>query len=156
MCDKNMNLLLQPGEDGDVSHKKEMIFLAARRYLDAPYLHQGRGVGGFDCLGLLLQVARDVGQDFSAWDRTDYGWRPEPQPLMAALEQHLLPCAQPAPGDVALFRLQGNPQHLGIFSQLPDGRLGLIHAYAPIGRVVEHGYGGPWPLRLHAAYSLSL
>ncbi len=115
-----------------------------------------------DCLGLLIAVAKTLdlhgkhGDALLDYDRQDYGWRPDGARLKAMLATHLheIPTEAALPADVLLFTLGGNPQHVGICTQLPDGRPGLLHAYAPIGKVVEHGFGGAWPQRLCAAFRL--
>lgn len=160
MYDGHVKLLLQPNGEGCKISDKSSVFLAVRRFLGVPYRHQGRGGDGLDCLGLLLAVAKilQLRDAQGAWlaegDRWDYGWRPDGVAFEAELAQRMRPAETPQAGDVALFRLQGNPQHVGILSDLPDGRRGLIHAHAPAGRVVEHGFDGPWPRRLHAVFSL--
>ncbi len=141
---------------------KITICTAARRLLGVPYRHQGRGPEGLDCLGLLLCVAAELdlrdgqGMPLIAYDRRDYGWRPDGAAFEADLAAQLRRGDAPEPGDILLFRLMNNPQHVAIFSALPDGRPGLIHAYAPAGRVVEHGFDGPWPKRLHAVFCLAM
>jgi cell wall-associated NlpC family hydrolase len=165
-----MNFLLQSGAQERViplSALQKSVISIARTWLGTRFLHQGRALspaagGGVDCLGLLVAVAHALnlkgkeGDQLLDFDRTDYGWRPDGQQLQAVLASQLdeIPAEEIQPGDILLFRLAGNPQHLGICTQLADGRAGLLHAYAPIGKVVEHGFAGAWPERLCAAYRL--
>lgn len=119
---------------------------------------------GLDCLGLLLAVAGALdlrgrnGEALCCYDRTDYSKYPDGITLQSALSQALWPReagAAPEPGGIALFRLEGNPQHLAIISDYPGGGCGLIHAYAPLGRVVEHRLDHSWQRRLAGVYYTS-
>lgn len=160
MCDGSVKLLLRRDDKACKISDKSTVFMTARQFLGMPYRHQGRGEDGLDCLGLLLAVAQELdlrdgqGTPLVDGDRRDYGWRPDGVAFEAEIAARLRRVDVLEPSAIALFRLQGNPQHVGIFSTLPDGRLGLIHAHAPVGRVVEHGFDGPWPRRLHAVFSL--
>jgi cell wall-associated NlpC family hydrolase len=58
------------------------------------------------------------------------------------------------PGDVALFTLTGDPQHLAIFGDYPGGYLSIIHAYIQNRKVVENRYDDIWARRLVQAYRL--
>lgn len=127
------------------------LVAAARQYLGVRFAHQGRSRhAGVDCLGLLLCVAEDVGltlrnQDVRKYDRRDYGTFPDTLMLREQLEHALEPVDDMQVGDVALFCVQGRPQHLGLLSDYPaEGELGLIHAYAPMRKVVEHRLDAAW------------
>ena len=52
----------------------------ARNYLGVPFVHQGRSPQGLDCVGLLVQVAEDLG--FEAHDFAAYSLRPSSKQLM--------------------------------------------------------------------------
>ncbi len=58
------------------------------------------------------------------------------------------------PADIALFSIQGMPQHMGIISDF-DGGLGLIHAYAPAKKVVEHALDDFWCSKMVCAYRVT-
>lgn len=138
------------------------IVAAARRYLDVPFVHQGRGECGLDCLGLLLVVAKRCGLSFKGLAVSDidvptYGMRPDTLLLKQRLDHFLqpIPREQVAVGDVVLLKVHGSPQHLAIICDYPMvGELGIIHAYAPVRKVVEHRYDPAWKRDTYAAYRL--
>lgn len=146
---------------------QEVIVKEAREWLGTRFHHQGRlrknlaDSGGCDCLGLLLGVAGSLdlrsprtGVLLTVLDRKDYGHHPDEYGLRKELEAQLLPVSEheKAPGDIGLFAIGGRTRHLGILSDYPDGTLGLIHAYAPARRVVEHRLDGLWEERLAAVF----
>ena len=130
---------------------RDAIVARARELLGVRFMHQGRHAAhGLDCLGLLMVVAEGCGIRFGEMrpaqlDRRDYGARPDAAMLEALLKQWLTPVTQAAPGDVLLLRVQGRPQHLAVVTDYPQaGEFGMIHAYAPARRVVEHRYDAAW------------
>ena len=135
---------------------------AARGWLGVPFAHQGRSRCGVDCLGLLVMVASELGLAFEnktarACDEVTYGHRPDTQRLYQALARYLVPVDRQimAPADIALMQVEGLPQHLAIISDYPQsGQLGMIHAYAPARKVVEHRLCEHWRTQLHAAFRL--
>lgn len=127
------------------------IVIEARRWLGTRFRHQGRrrasahDPGGVDCLGLLIGVAEALtlqdrhGALLSRADEVSYGHLPDGARLAERLGELLLPVERMREGDILLFRLDGNPQHLAIVSDY-----GIIHAYAPARRVVEHRLDAAW------------
>lgn len=118
-----------------------MLYEAARRYLDVPFMHQGRNPArGIDCIGLLRLAAKDAGLDLAAHDRRDYGI----DPAHGLLQHHLqaafgAPLAAPTiqPDDIVAMRYEGPVRHVGIIGER-EGALSLIHTDAKHGKVVEH------------------
>ena len=164
-----MNFLLQPPKNAAKARLclQKTLVLEVRKWLGMRFVHQGRGnapVGdvGVDCLGLLIGLATRLdlrgrdGRLLSQLDQVDYGLRPDGATLRARMESALEPGMLEEEGNILLFRLQGNPQHLGLSTRLEDGRMGLLHAHAPLGRVVEHGFTAPWPQRFEAAFGIPL
>lgn len=47
-------------------------------------------------------------------------------------------------GDILLFRLDGNPQHLAIADVTEDRKIRMIHSYLAAGKVVENHLKEPW------------
>lgn len=126
------------------------IIRYARELLDMPFRHQGRAPSGkTDCAGVICHVASRGGVAHE--DQSDYPRLPGGGRLEAALDAQ--PClarvqlADVRPGDVLLMRFGRDPQHLGIFTGNS-----LIHAYEPMGRVVEHGIDALWRRRAVRAY----
>jgi hypothetical protein len=138
------------------------IVTCARQFLDVRFVHQGRSREGLDCLGLLIATAREAGLDFEAMPVTEidvptYGRRPDTQFLKAQLDRFLTPILPSAlaPADIVLLKVEGSPQHLAIISDYPmAGELGMIHAYAPAHKVVEHRYDAIWRRNTYACYRL--
>ncbi len=141
---------------------RETVVAEARALLGVRFAHQGRHAAhGLDCLGLLMVVAERAGLRFGAvlpgaLDQRDYGSRPDAVMLKARLDQWLMPRKGTAqPGDVLLLDIQGEPQHLALVSDYPlAGEVGMIHAYAPARKVVEHRYDAHWRQVTRMVYRL--
>lgn len=141
---------------------QEEIVATARRWIGVPFSHQGRGRNGVDCLGLLIMIAQEnrlmfTGETARAHDVTVYGHRPDTQTLMAGLCRHLqrIAPADMRPADIALMRVDGLAQHLAIITDYPQtAHLGMVHAYAPARKVVEHRLCEQWQQSLHAVFRL--
>lgn len=141
------------------------IVAAARGWLGTRFHHQGRlkktdkHKGGVDCLGLLIGIAKEVdlrlpdGSPAVSLDSTDYTHHPDTEYLQQQLLRALvpIPIGGIAPGNILLLCIDGFPQHLAIVSDMLQG-LGIIHAYAPARRVVEHHFDGWWQARVQAAF----
>ena len=136
--------------------RAEAIIAQARTWIGTPYHHQARLKGvGCDCLGLVVGVAdelkmtNDNGQLLSSFDQTNYTRQPDGQLLTAKLQALLLeiPVSDMAVGDLALFKIEGNPQHMGLLTDY-EGGLGLIHSYGPSKKVVEHRLDKKWEQRI--------
>jgi NlpC/P60 family putative phage cell wall peptidase len=121
---------------------REMVVAEARRWLDTPFLHQGRVRGrGCDCAGLLVGVARSLGYD--PIDLKAYSTIPDSAMLVQIMNRQVIrvPVEEAGPGDLVLMSFS-EPQHYGILTpasdDLPNG--GVIHAYNKgKRRVVETG-----------------
>ena len=123
------------------------VVSAARQYVGVRFRHQGRTAEeGLDCLGLLIVVSHRLGL---RWPKTlrakmrerDYSHLPNEAYLRESLELFLQPSrfAKPEMADIALMRIEGRAQHLGIIAQHPVHHShSIIHAYAPARKVVEH------------------
>lgn len=123
-----------------------VFIAAARSYVGVPFHHQGRTRHGVDCIGLVVCAARDAG--LALVDRTDYPR--DPNGLLPVEMARQFAAAEPAQaGDILLMRFRGEPQHVAILAGTT-----LIHGYASIGRVVEHGLDAKWRRRIVAAYRL--
>jgi cell wall-associated NlpC family hydrolase len=85
-------------------------------------------------------------------DQRDYPRDPDPEVLLAALKAHGFVAAEDVQaGDVLLFRFARAPQHVGL--AISDTR--MIHAYAPLKKVVSVEIGANWQRRLCGIYRLA-
>lgn len=136
------------------------IVTQARTWLGTPFHHQARLKGkGCDCLGLIVGVVDELGLKdahgrlLSSYDEITYPKEPDGSYLIEKLTSLLdeVPIADARAGDLALFRVRENPQHLAILSDY-EGGLGMIHSFAPSRRVVEHRLDNDWKSRLLKVY----
>jgi NlpC/P60 family putative phage cell wall peptidase len=130
----------------------ERIVETARECIGTPWHHQGRVVGvGLDCVGMLEYVGHTLNlTDFHAHD---YARIPDGVTMQATMDLHLdrVPFSERQTGDILLFRIKEQPQHVGIITDI-NGREGIIHAHAPSRRVVEHGMDSIWKARVVQCY----
>lgn len=137
------------------------IVAEARQWIGTRYQHQGRSKQvATDCGGLvygvgfalgLLPDVRDIPQ---AKMFAGYARQAANGSLLRACQSLLLPASTPhQAGDVVLMQFTGEPQHVGIFGDYRTGSgLSIIHAYAPLRRVVEHRLDDTWRARIVAAW----
>lgn len=130
------------------------IIAAARSLIGVPYHHQGRDPAvALDCVGLGIVVAGMVG--IPALDESGYGRTGNGDLLVRCLAEQY-PQIEPSdaqPGDLIACRIRpgGRATHMGILGERA-GELTLIHTYARVMRVVEHGFVSPWTERTVAAF----
>jgi len=141
---------------------REEIVAAARAYLGAPLRHQGR-YQTFDCVGLVLAVAEDLAltdRDGRLIHRADYG-RYGPQPVDGGVEREVAlrlsrrefkSIIEIEPGDVLVLRAPRVVCHTAIASLLPTGEIGMIHAYRPAKKVIEHHLDESWIRRISSVF----
>lgn len=128
-----------------------MIVAQARTWLGTPFQHQGRIKGhGVDCGGLLIGVGRELG--LAVPETPAYSMSPDPALIADALARWCVAIrrVEMAPGDIGLFSFAGEPRHVGIFSDI-----GLIHAWAKPGGVVEHRLDDVWLHRLRGVWRIA-
>ena len=126
------------------------LISAARELLGMPFRHQGRApTGKTDCAGVICHVAARNAIEHD--DQSDYPRLPRGARLESALDGQgalvRISLSDISPGDVLLMRFGRDPQHLAITTGTS-----IIHAYAPTGRVVEHGFTDEWKNRVVRAY----
>jgi len=146
------------------------IVVTARNYLGHPIRHQGR-TDAFDCVGLILAVAEDLGLLDVAGEpilRAQYANYPS-QPVDAfvheeckrRLKVRMIPTMGESlarvrqeleAGDVLSIRLPSVPCHTAIVS-LICREPGIIHAYSPAGKVVEHRLDRIWIHRIAGIFA---
>lgn len=128
------------------------IVETARQWLGTPFVHQGRVRGvGVDCGGLLLGVARDLGMEVD--EPPAYSMSPDPDIIQTMLDRYCVRVdfSDIQPGDILWFSFAGEPRHVGIASDI-----GVIHAWAKPGCVVEHRLDEVWMHRLCAVYRVRM
>ena len=143
----------------------DRVIAEARRWIGSPYVHQHRQRGhAVDCVGLVIGVglAAEVLPTWTpeAWaPHASYGRAPNPAHMQKAIAKFLTPLdldpmvAAPD-GSIAFMGWREDlPMHLAIMSTAPDGRRTMIHAYAHVGAVVEHGFSEEWPGRVISWWS---
>ncbi len=132
------------------------IVKQAREWIGTPFHHQARLKGkGCDCLGLVVGVVDELelkdkkGVKLAAYDEVTYSREPDGAYLTEKLTGLLfeVPVEEARAGDLGLFKVRENPQHLAILSDY-EGTLGMIHSFAPARRVVEHRLDDDWKLRI--------
>lgn len=143
----------------------DTIIDAARRYIGVRFRHQGRSAcTGVDCLGLLVCVSQDLGlgwpqQLHKKMQENDYSHLPDEQYLRNSIEMFLWAssASTPRPGEIALMKVDGRVQHLGIIAMHPIHEVPtIIHAYAPARKVVEHVLDNRWHAAIMQRYKLAL
>jgi NlpC/P60 family putative phage cell wall peptidase len=124
------------------------VVAEARRWIGTPWRHQARLRGiGVDCGGLVIGVGQALGlpvQDHPP----GYARLPDGVSLRACVEGQCTRIPELEQGAILLLRWEADPQHLAIVSMLPEGFIGMIHAWAGIRRVVEHGLTPEWQARI--------
>lgn len=124
---------------------KEKFIDAARGLVGARWRHRGRKAWAVDCLGLLVLAGREAG--LSMETPRLYGREPWDDSLRKGLMSRFgepLLASEAQVGDIALIRWRaGEPSHVAVIADHPDGGLTLIHAHNIHG-VVEHSLAPPF------------
>lgn len=126
---------------------RSAIIAEARKWLDTPFHHQGRVLGhGVDCYGVIEMVARAFNLPTPS---VNYARIPDEAMLTGFLDQYAerssLNIAQP--GDIVVILFMKKMRHLAILTDI-----GLLHAYEPAGKVVEHSADEKWRRMFRRAY----
>jgi cell wall-associated NlpC family hydrolase len=145
---------------------QQQIVAQARTWLGTKYHHQGRlkkserGLGGVDCIGLVIGVIDELGiQDgagnsLTKADESNYSMYPEQGRLVGSIKKHLreVPRDKMRIGDVILFKTFKDPQHVGFLSDYPAAGFGLIHCNSSAGKVVEQPLSEVWQKMITHVY----
>jgi cell wall-associated NlpC family hydrolase len=137
--------------------KRREIVAAARDWVGVPYRHQGRTRNGIDCIGLLLNVAVDVGHPLTETGGP-YSTQPQGYQLTVPGDKQLWKPARQdklIPGDIGLFWVwsRREPQHIALFGETPHG-VTIIHSFSKFQKVVEQSWNSLWAKRLHCIFNL--
>lgn len=135
------------------------IVAEARTWIDTPFQHQQHLKGiACDCGGLLRGVAINCGiipPSFleSVKDQLAYPFRPNGALQRACAEFFdPVPFKDSMPGDLLLFRIQRQPQHMGIITQTEPLRMVHSSNLRKLMRVVEQDVTSYWRTRVQACY----
>jgi cell wall-associated NlpC family hydrolase len=115
----------------------DAIVEAARSRVGTPYRHQGRGPHHYDCVGLLIDVAHELG--LTSFDTASYGRRPNVEEFTRFMRESgctRLAMEELAHGDILRMAYDKWPVHTGIFVRTDRG-FSVIHAFLPYRKVVE-------------------
>jgi cell wall-associated NlpC family hydrolase len=136
--------------------RRRDIVTEARKWIGTPYLHQGRGRKGIDCVGLLIEVAAGMGHPVdapSAYSSMPQGWqllKPCDAQLWKPERQHALRI-----GDLAVFWgwNKAEPQHFAFIGE-NGSQLTIIHSFSKYKTVVEQSWNRLWSEKFHCLYNL--
>lgn len=127
---------------------------AVRRLAGTQFKHRGRSAAGIDCIGLCVHYLQAVGRTVS--DALTYQRLPslsDAGRLRSEMCAHFgAPVSDRQPGDWVLMQWHQHPCHVALLVDYHGGGLGVIHADALKGRVVEHSFAGPWPRRVRGVW----
>jgi cell wall-associated NlpC family hydrolase len=127
------------------------ILAEARTWLGVRYMWLGRDRQGIDCVGLPLCVGKNVG--LTTFDSRAYGRDPQPRQLVEGLAKAGFTFVRAIePGDLALLKVHNQPRHCGIVEHDATGRIFLLHAWEPAGKVIREPYYPERYGRLSLAY----
>lgn len=132
-------------DDGFITPTRENIVEIARSFIGTPWLHQGRGYHGTDCVGIIILIGHMTGTTF--YDTTaNYRRFPRPEVFIQHFREELKekPITERKHGDVLLLRDAIFTTHSGIYCRAspnkpinkPNGDT-FVHAFANRRRVVE-------------------
>lgn len=133
------------------------VVAEARTLIGTPYMHQAalKGVG-MDCIGVIRWIAQRFNRPESIRFESDprfkgYGRPPSPR-LLVATDEHLerIPLTDGLPGDIVLARIEVEPQHFALISELDPTR--VIHSYAQVSMVTENIVDAAWKSRVLRMY----
>lgn len=132
--------------------KADDVIAEARKHLKTPFVHQGRLPGiALDCVGLGIVVVTALGVE--CIDVQGYGTNPSNNLLDSALDNQpgffKVTDGSMNRGDFLAMRWTRDLRHIAIY----EGEL-IIHSYADVGMVCEHGFSDEWRKRVIAVYRL--
>ena len=134
---------------------RQRLIEDVRSLVGTPYHHQGRDENGLDCIGLIIAALRRQGIEPRA--PADYGKSPPGDCLLTGVDRcglfHKVPVDQRRPGDVLVFAIRRDPQHVALLVERPaDGPEIMIHSADVIMEVRTATLGEAWLRRVVAVY----
>lgn len=132
------------------------VVATARAWIGTPF-RDGQHVKGHgcDCAGLLIGIAKELGEVPPEFSVGPYKQSPDNGKLRKLLRTHLQSVDLPAmqSGDVVSFAYEGDEYHVGVLADYRHGGLEVIHAVKQRGGVVSHRIDADWRHKINAAYS---
>lgn len=119
--------------------KRSDVVASARGCLATPWQHQQRVKGlALDCFGLIRWVAVELEIVKPDFDIKGYTRVPDGS-MLRICAQYMQPVSRQlmGPGDVIVFIVEKEPQHMGILADYRHGGLSVVHASSTAGEVVE-------------------
>ncbi len=119
---------------------RAQVVQEARAWIGTPFRPQQHIKGhGCDCLGLLIGVAKNLGQVTPDFKAGPYKQAPDNGKLIAGMSTHLkrVPKGYMQAGDFIALAHDGIPHHVGVLVDYREG-LGIIHALKSYDAVKEH------------------
>lgn len=115
----------------------------ARSWVGHPWRHQGRGVRGIDCVGLVVRVAHGFG--LSEYDATGYSRRATGVGFEKHFDDNMnrVNIMDVREGDVVIFADTTYPCHCAFYSE-SKGYPTIIHAHAMRRKVLEEPFTDEW------------
>jgi cell wall-associated NlpC family hydrolase len=128
------------------------VIAQARSWVGTRFLHQGRSRHGADCLGSIAAMMAELGS-MTPLTYLPLNYARDPGPLLLQTLEALTHtiALQPAAFLLIQFPFAKYPSHGAIYT----GE-NMIHCYASVGRMVEHGYRDPWAKRTVSIWALPL
>ena len=123
-------------------------------YIGIPFLEHGRDRRGLDCWGLLrliyLEQLDIVLPSYSERYESAEDGKKLRDLVLNVIGPEWETAADPEPGDAALFRIAGEPMHVGVVI----GKGEMIHVMKGIDVTIERFTGWQWKHRLAGFYRL--
>lgn len=130
---------------------RDEVIVTARSWRGIPFVHQGRTRAGVDCIGLVINVCKEVGFLLPDFDVNGYERIPDGS-LFAECDKRLVRIPAPVYGCIAVMKFDTEPQHIGFIGE-HKGHLTIIHALYPRD-VAEHRLTTPWPSRIVGCFDI--
>ncbi len=144
---------------------KNKIIEESLSWIGTRFKHQGRlkkdinSLGGCDCLGLVVGVARNLkiktitGNSFESFDQVNYSKLVTSNILLNQLNLLLskVNMEDLQLGDIILIKVNDWPQHLAIISSISPS-ITIIHSYIQVRRVVKQNLPQEWLEKIVAIY----
>jgi len=134
----------------------DKLISESRTYLGVPWIHQGRSRKGVDCVGFILLSFAKL--NIPIVEIKGYSRHPDGTKLKEVMDNQkstrpLLPNEEIKPGDVVLFKIRKEPQHVALVTDSSTYDLGIIHSYnGGMKEVIEHDFAEYWKKKIIAVY----